>query len=171
MKVAFVDELSKSLSESEHWQAAKTRDEVLFLFLEEIGKRNEISSRALKNMHISQLREDEKTPERWRIVNKKTNTTALENFLRRATASVEGKKLTLDYIPKEGPIFSAIATDVETRKLLDQLKGEAIALAQVAQSLLDRTGTEDWQTRDMWWVWSTWFFMAACHISPEIILK
>jgi len=76
-------------------------------------------------------------------VNKKTNTTALENFLRRATASVEGKKLTLDYIPKEGPIFSAIATDVETRKLLDQLKGEAIALAQVAQSLLDRTGTED----------------------------
>ena len=132
-----------SSSENVHWQAAKTRDEVLFLFLEEIGKRNEISSRALKNMHISQLREDEKTPERWRIGNKKTNTTALENFLRRATASVEGKKLTLDYIPKEGPIFSAIATDAETRKLLDQLKGEAIALAQVAQSLLDYTETED----------------------------
>ena len=76
-------------------------------------------------------------------MNKKTNTTALENFLRRAIASVEGKKLTLDYIPKEGPIFSAIATDAETRKLLDQLKGEAIALAQVAQSLLDYTETED----------------------------
>ena len=64
MKVAFVDELSKSLSESELWQAAKTRDEVLFLFLEEIGKRNEISSRALKNMHISQPREDEKKDEK-----------------------------------------------------------------------------------------------------------
>ena len=76
-------------------------------------------------------------------MNKKTNTTALENFLRRATASVEGKKLTLDYIPKEGPIFSAITTDAETRRLLDQLKGEAIALAQVAQSLLDYTETED----------------------------
>ena len=63
MKVAFVDKLSKSLSESEHWQAAKTRGEILFLFLEEIGKRNEISSRALKNMHISQLREDEKKDE------------------------------------------------------------------------------------------------------------
>ena len=76
-------------------------------------------------------------------MNKKTNTTALENFLRRTTASVEGKKLTLDYIPKEGMISHAIATDVEVRKLLDQLRREAIVLAQVAQSLLDHTGTED----------------------------
>ena len=76
-------------------------------------------------------------------MNKKTNTTTLENFLRRATASVEGKKLTLDYIPKEGMISHAIATDVEVRKLLDQLRREAIVLAQVAQSLLDHTGTED----------------------------
>lgn len=132
-----------SSSENVHWQAAKTRDEVLFLFLEEIGKRNKISSRALKNMHISQLREDEKTPERWRIVSRKTNTTALENFLRRATASVEGKKLTLDYIPKEGLISHTIATDVEVRKLLVQLSEEATALTQVAQSLLDYTETED----------------------------
>ena len=77
-------------------------------------------------------------------MNKKTNTTALENFLCRAIASVEGKKLTLDYIPKEGPIFSAITTDVEVRKLLVQLSEEATALAQVAQSLLDYTEeTED----------------------------
>ena len=76
-------------------------------------------------------------------MNKKTNTTTLENFLRRATASIEGKKLTLDYIPKEGMISHAIATDVEVRKLLDQLRREAIVLAQVAQSLLDHTGTED----------------------------
>lgn len=93
-------------------------------------------------MHIYHT-EGEKTPERWKIVNKKTNTTALENFLRRATASVEGKKLTLDYIPKEGLISHTIATDVEVRKLLDQLRGEATALAQVAQSLLDYTETED----------------------------
>ena len=38
----------------------RIQDEVLFLFLEEIGKRNEISSRALKNMHISRPSEDEK---------------------------------------------------------------------------------------------------------------
>ena len=77
-------------------------------------------------------------------MNKKTNTTALENFLRRATASVEGKKLTLGYIPKEGMVSHAIATDVEVRKLLVQLSEEATALAQVAQSLLDCTEeTED----------------------------
>ena len=77
-------------------------------------------------------------------MNKKTNTTTLENFLRRATASVEGKKLTLDYIPKEGMVSQAITTDVEVRKLLVQLSEEATALAQVAQSLLDYTEeTED----------------------------
>ena len=76
-------------------------------------------------------------------MNKKINTTALENFLRRATASVEGKKLTLDYIPKEGMVSHAITTDVEVRKLLVQLSEEATALAQVAQSLLDHTETED----------------------------
>ena len=76
-------------------------------------------------------------------MNKKTNTTALENFLRRAIASVEGKKLTLDYIPKEGMISHTIATDVEVRKLLVQLSEEATALTQVAQSLLDYTETED----------------------------
>ena len=77
-------------------------------------------------------------------MNKKTNTTALENFLRRATASVEGKKLTLDYIPKEGMISHAIATDVEVRKLLVQLSEEATALAQSVEDLLDYTEeTED----------------------------
>lgn len=76
-------------------------------------------------------------------MNKKTNATALENFIREATTYVKGKRSTLSHIPKESQIFSAIATDVEIRKLLDQLKGEAIALAQEAQSLLDYTETED----------------------------
>ena len=40
-------------------QPKKTRGEVLFLFLEEIGKRNEISSRVLKNNAQSHTREDE----------------------------------------------------------------------------------------------------------------
>ena len=38
----------------------RTQDEFLFLFLEEIGKRNEISSRVLKNNTLSRTREDEK---------------------------------------------------------------------------------------------------------------
>ena len=38
----------------------RTQDEFLFLFLEEIGKRNEISSRVLKNNTLSHTREDEK---------------------------------------------------------------------------------------------------------------
>ena len=38
----------------------RTQDEFLFLFLEEIGKRNEISSRILKNNILSRTREDEK---------------------------------------------------------------------------------------------------------------
>ena len=76
-------------------------------------------------------------------MNKKTNTTALENFLRETTMYIKGKKSTLSHIPKESLIFRTIATDVEIRKLLDQLKREAMALAQVAQSLLDHTETED----------------------------
>ncbi|TWP22239.1 hypothetical protein EUA67_00405 [TM7 phylum sp. oral taxon 352] len=38
----------------------RTQDEFLFLFLEEIGKRNEISSRVLKNNTLSRTRDDEK---------------------------------------------------------------------------------------------------------------
>ena len=38
----------------------RAQDEFLFLFLEEIGKRNEISSRVLENNILSRTREDEK---------------------------------------------------------------------------------------------------------------
>ena len=76
-------------------------------------------------------------------MNKKTNTTALENFLREATMYIKGKESTLSHIPKESLIFRTIATDVEVRKLLVQLSEEATTLAQVVQNLLDRTETED----------------------------
>ena len=61
MKVAFVDELSKSLSESELWQAAITRR--VFISSKKI-KRDKISSCVLKNDILSRTREDEKKDEK-----------------------------------------------------------------------------------------------------------
>ena len=76
-------------------------------------------------------------------MNKKTNTTALENFLREATMYIKGKESTLSHIPKESLIFRTIATDPEIRQQLAQLGEEAAGLAQLTEDLLDRTETED----------------------------
>ena len=60
MKVAFVDELSNSLSESELWQAIEHK--MSFYFFLGIIERNKISSCA-KEQHVSHTREDERMQE------------------------------------------------------------------------------------------------------------
>ena len=94
-------------------------------------------------MHIYHT-EGEKTPGRWRIMNKKTNATALENFIREATTNVNRKKSTLSHIPKESMLFRTIATNPEIRQQLAQLGESAAGLAQLTEDLLDYTEeTED----------------------------
>ena len=72
-------------------------------------------------------------------MNKKTNTTALENFLRETTMYIKGKESTLSHIPKESLIFRTIATEPEIRKQLAQLGENATKLAQLIEDLLDHT--------------------------------
>ena len=68
MKVAFADELNKSLSESELWQAIEYK--MSFYFFLGIIERNKISSCAKEQYIYTAILQrknvDERTPERWR---------------------------------------------------------------------------------------------------------
>ena len=67
MKVAFVDKLSKSLSESELWQAIEHK--MSFYFFLGIIERNEISSCVVKRTTLRCTPAEMRTPEeRWNIV-------------------------------------------------------------------------------------------------------
>ena len=67
----------------------------------------------------------------------------LEEYLRRAIASEEGRRLAIELAFQDIQILSLATAEPEIREQLAQLGKNAAGLAQLTEDILDHTGTED----------------------------